>query len=129
MVWSVLKRPNHLKYLKATTCNKINLFLTNVPTLHPLKTTKNLWFSDVFRGYKMGTLATNELSRSIFEYFRRNITTQKISENNLLCMYFFTYDNTRHNTRYILITLDKTLDTHLWQHSILLYLNLCRFYE
>ena len=34
----------------------INLFLTNVPLLYPLKTLENFWFSDAFRGYKSGTL-------------------------------------------------------------------------
>ena len=28
---------------------------------YPLKTLENLWFSGVFRGYKMGTLGRNEL--------------------------------------------------------------------
>ena len=34
----------------------VNTFLSNVPFSHPLKPSENLWFSDVFRGYKMGTL-------------------------------------------------------------------------
>ena len=38
-----------------------NPFLTNAPILYPLKTPENLWFSDAFRGYKMGTLARNGL--------------------------------------------------------------------
>ena len=38
-----------------------NPFLANVPILYPLKTPENLWFSGVFRGYKMGTLARNRL--------------------------------------------------------------------
>ena len=40
---------------------KINPFLANVPILYPLKTPENRRFSDVFRGYKLGTLATNGL--------------------------------------------------------------------
>ena len=39
----------------------LNPFLANVPILYPLKTPENLWFSEVFRGYKMGTLARNGL--------------------------------------------------------------------
>ena len=39
----------------------INPFLANVPILYHLKTPENLWFSGVFRGYKMGTLARNGL--------------------------------------------------------------------
>ena len=29
----------------------INPFQANTPFLYPLKTSENLWFSDVFRGY------------------------------------------------------------------------------
>ena len=39
----------------------INSFSTNVPLLYPLKTLENLRFSDVFRGYRSGTLVENEL--------------------------------------------------------------------
>ena len=39
----------------------INPSLANVPILYPLKTSENLWFSGVFRGYKIGTLARNGL--------------------------------------------------------------------
>ena len=38
-----------------------NPFLASVPILYPLKTPENLWFSGVFRGYEMGTLARNGL--------------------------------------------------------------------
>ena len=38
-----------------------NPFLANVPILYPLETPENLWFSGVFRGYKMETLAKNGL--------------------------------------------------------------------
>ena len=34
-------------------------FMANIAILYPLKTPENLWFSGVFRGYKMGTLARN----------------------------------------------------------------------
>ena len=43
----------------------INPFSTNVPLLYPLRTSKNLRFSDIFRGYKSGTLAENGLIKSI----------------------------------------------------------------
>ena len=39
----------------------INQFSTNVPLLYPRKTSKNLSFSDVFRGYRSGTLVENGL--------------------------------------------------------------------
>ena len=41
--------------------SKINPYLNHVPILQLLKTPKNFWFSSVFRGYKIGTLAGNEL--------------------------------------------------------------------
>ena len=40
---------------------RLNPFLANVPILYPLKTPENQRFSDIFTGYKMGTLARNEL--------------------------------------------------------------------
>ena len=40
----------------------LNPFSTNVPLLYPLKTSKNFWFSDIFRGYRSGTLVENGLS-------------------------------------------------------------------
>ena len=42
-------------------------FLANVTILYPLKTPENLWFSNVFRGYKMETLAKNGQSEAVRE--------------------------------------------------------------
>ena len=39
-----------------------NPILSNVTISYPLKTPENLWFSGVFRGYEIGTLARNELN-------------------------------------------------------------------
>ena len=39
----------------------VNPFSTNVSLLHPLKTLENLEFSDVFKGYRSGTLIENGL--------------------------------------------------------------------
>ena len=36
-------------------------FSTNIPFLYPLKTSENLRVSDVFRGYRGGTLVENGL--------------------------------------------------------------------
>ena len=44
-----------IKKIQAT----FNSSLTNATILYSLKTLENLWFSGVFRGYKMGTLARN----------------------------------------------------------------------
>ena len=49
-----IHRSNKPKYLIIT---KINPFQANVPFLYPLKMSENQRFSDVFRGYKKGTLA------------------------------------------------------------------------
>ena len=40
---------------------KIKPFSTNIPFLYPLKTAENQRFSDVFRGYRNGTLVWNWL--------------------------------------------------------------------
>ena len=39
----------------------VNPFSTSVPLLYLLKTSENLRFSDVFRGYRSGTLVKNRL--------------------------------------------------------------------
>ena len=36
----------------------------------PLKTPANLWFSDVLRGYRKGTLASNGLSSMFTKHFK-----------------------------------------------------------
>ena len=41
--------------------SNFNPFQPNVPFLFPLKTSENLWFSNIFRGYRNGTLALNGL--------------------------------------------------------------------
>ena len=46
----------------------LNPFLTNVPLLYPLKTPENHWFSGVFRGYKIGTLARNRSKYQIANF-------------------------------------------------------------
>ena len=38
---------------------ELNLFQANAPFLYPLKTSENLWFSDVFRRYRKETLTWN----------------------------------------------------------------------
>ena len=53
----------------------INPFLYNVPILNPLKAPKNLWFSDVFKGYQMKPLARSRLNR--------------ISVRNIVCEYCY----------------------------------------
>ena len=52
---------NKPKYLIIT---KINPLQANVPILYPLKMSENQRFSDVFRGYKKGTLAWNGLKKT-----------------------------------------------------------------
>ena len=42
--------------------NLFNSFLANVPILYPVKTPRNLYFSGVFRRYKVETLVRNDLS-------------------------------------------------------------------
>ena len=40
-------------------------FRVDVPFIYPLETSENFWFSDVFRGYRNGTLAWNGLRLGI----------------------------------------------------------------
>ena len=47
--------------LRVLATKMFNLILPNIPFLCPLKTSKNLWFSGVFRGHKKGTLGRNGL--------------------------------------------------------------------
>ena len=64
----------HFKNYRTKTVNRkefrsrlivFNTFLAYVPILYTLKTRENLWFSGVFRGYKMGTLVRNGLMLSL----------------------------------------------------------------
>ena len=41
----------------------INPFVPNVPFLYPLKTSENLWFSNVFRGYQKRSVGVLMFSR------------------------------------------------------------------
>ena len=50
-----------LALLFLVTLGPINPFPTNVPILYALKTSENCRFSDVFRGYRSGTLVKNGL--------------------------------------------------------------------
>ena len=51
-----------LVFMKKKNClwkDRISPFLANVSILYPLERPKHLWFSSVFRGYKLRTLARN----------------------------------------------------------------------
>ena len=39
----------------------VKLFLAKLPILYPMKPPETLWFSGIFRGYKIETLARNGL--------------------------------------------------------------------
>ena len=43
--------------------NAFNQLQTNAPFSYPLKTSEDLWFSDIFRGFKKATLVSNWLRR------------------------------------------------------------------
>ena len=43
----------------------INPFWPTVPFLYPLKMLENLWFSDIFTGYRNGTLGQNGLMETL----------------------------------------------------------------
>ena len=46
----------------------INPFPTNVSIMYPLKTSENPQFSDVFRGYRSGTLVKNGLNQGFLTF-------------------------------------------------------------
>ena len=48
--------------------SRFNPFSTNVPLLYPSKTSENRTFSDVFRGYGIGTLVENGLIHKVSNY-------------------------------------------------------------
>ena len=63
-------------------------FSTNVPLLYPLKTSEDLRFSDVFRGYRSGTLAENGLNNSLkILVFQRFFTVLILMQNILKKVY------------------------------------------
>ena len=49
---------------KENTSMLINPFVPNAPFLYPLKTSENLRFFDVFRGWRKSALGTNGLTQS-----------------------------------------------------------------
>ena len=79
----------------------INSFSTNVPLLHPLKTSENPWFSYVFRGYKIGTLVENGLNRVSeieFVLMRLNMSTNQFEMPLFRFFYKENYMNFIKNT-------------------------------
>ena len=61
-IWSVnLPFALNGTYIISSLC--VNLFMANVGILYLLETTENLWFSGIFRGYKIETLTKNGLSQ------------------------------------------------------------------
>ena len=62
----------------------VNPFSTNVPLLYPLKTSENFRFSDVFRGYRSGTLVEN------------GFTTNKTMCNSIINGFLTTYYEQSH---------------------------------
>ena len=55
-------------------------FSSNVLFLFPLKTSENVWFSDVFRGYRNETLGENRLRLTLKRYALISTNTEKISK-------------------------------------------------
>ena len=50
-----------MSYVERGAWHFLNPFLSNATFLYPLKMSENLWFSDVFRGYRNMTLDKNGL--------------------------------------------------------------------
>ena len=56
--------------------HNINPYLSNIPFLYLPKTSENLWFSGIFRGYEMGTLARKRLT-----HFLPNFVTNGVVQD------------------------------------------------
>ena len=63
-----------LQYILSTCLNEntVNPFSINVLLLYPLRPSENPWFSDVFRGFRNGTLVENGLILFRFCCFKGN---------------------------------------------------------
>ena len=68
--------------------NNVNLLYGNAPFLNPLKTSKILWLSDYFRGYKNGRSAGNWLDHRL-TYRHHNALQNNKPEHS----YFYHYTN------------------------------------
>ena len=55
-------------------------FSSNILFLFPLKTSENVWFSDVFRDYRDETLGQNRLRLTLKRYALISTNTEKISK-------------------------------------------------
>ena len=58
--------------------NYVNPFSTNAPLLHPLKTSENLRFSHLIKGYRSGTLVQNGLIiQTMFHTYEASCVSKK----------------------------------------------------
>ena len=62
----------------------LNHIQANVPILYPLKRPENLWFSGVFRGYKIRTLARNGFKQRIWNLFPADKHMFKVTNTQLM---------------------------------------------
>ena len=72
-----------ISWKKDMTKRLISPFYPNFSFLSTLKTSRNLWFSDIFREYRYGTLSYNDLSLEhfFFKGFYENIKAINWSDN------------------------------------------------
>ena len=78
-----------------STIQLFNPFSTNVPLLYPLKTTENLLFSHVFRGYRSGTLIENGLRYVLASWL---FSTDFVTLTFTFCFDFVIFLSTLANT-------------------------------
>ena len=71
----------------------VNLFLTKIPILYPLKTLEYFWFSGVFRGYKVTKLSLHGLMAGWFCVLEKQLhsrdKTTKLGRYISWLFYFF----------------------------------------
>ena len=70
-------------------------FLANVPVLYPLKTPENLWFPGIFREYRPGPLAGNELNLIRLGFFLETHLCLPIARKQSKTLFKFKTNNNK----------------------------------
>ena len=66
--WKLFNKMTLIKFLSTGVFHDcFNPFQANIPFLYPLKRSENLWFSDLFRGYRKRTVTWKEFF--FFKFF------------------------------------------------------------
>ena len=115
-----------LRYVTTESCwfftigsgNLFNTFLANASILYPLKSPENLWFSGIFRGYKMGILVRNGLISTEKQREPRQVANNLLeTKSSCIMQYFFPMFSW--NFAQCLSDLYCRFSSHLWEANFL----------